>query len=280
MMDNNNNISILSKLSMIQENLTKKEARLVDYIRENVNNLRDIKIEDLAKATGIGYSPIYSLISKLGFSGYRNFIIALGAEQEHLNSSNLKFEATEDIYNYYLDVIQRNNQIFDKDKMLATVNLLKKAHNIYIAGIGNTGLAAKELSNRLFRFGFMCNVLNEDEDSIKMRASLLHENDLLICMSLLGQTASVIEAAKEAKDNKASVVAITSKSNSELSKYADITHLIISSALYEKSEIFLSTLLPLIYWNDNLVQLLLSTDKDREYLDIRLKTNKIIKKYR
>ncbi|WP_301338124.1 hypothetical protein [Spiroplasma citri] len=40
----------------------KKKIKIANYIRENIHNIRNLKIEDLSKVTGIGYSPIYSLI--------------------------------------------------------------------------------------------------------------------------------------------------------------------------------------------------------------------------
>ncbi|WP_338965391.1 MULTISPECIES: SIS domain-containing protein [unclassified Spiroplasma] len=160
------------------------------------------------------------------------------------------------------------------------MTLLKKAKAIYLVGVGNTGLSVKELANRLFSFGFACSILVEDENNTIMRASLMQPDDLLICMSLEGKTQSVVAAAKEAKNNGANVVAVTSKYNSDLSKYADVNHIVVSSSLYEKSEIFISVLLPLIYWNDNLIQVLLSMDKDRQYLENKVKSNKILKKYR
>lgn len=42
--------------------LAQKEIKIANYIRENIHNIRNLKIEDLSKVTGIGYSPIYSLI--------------------------------------------------------------------------------------------------------------------------------------------------------------------------------------------------------------------------
>ncbi|MFU0251715.1 hypothetical protein [Spiroplasma sp. Moj] len=86
----------------------KKEIKIANYICENIHNIRNLKIEDLSKATGIGYSPIYSLIKKLGFIGYRDFIIAVVAEQERLETNNLHLDETESIFLYYQDMLERN----------------------------------------------------------------------------------------------------------------------------------------------------------------------------
>ncbi|KAF0851180.1 MAG: MurR/RpiR family transcriptional regulator [Spiroplasma poulsonii] len=273
--------SFLSKLETFDsKNFTKKENEIIKYIKENMKEVTTMNIEILAQRVNTGYSAIYGLLRKVQIKGYRDFIIAIVAEQERLETNNLNLDATDNIFLYYQDILQRNNQIFHSDKLLETVTLLKKAKAIYLVGVGNTGLAVKELANRLFSFGFACSNLVEDENNTIMRASLMQPDDLLICMSLEGKTQAVVAAAKEAKNNGANVVAVTSKYNSDLSKYADVNHIVVSSSLYEKSEIFISVLLPLIYWNDNLIQVLLSMDKDRQYLENKVKSNKILKKYR
>ncbi|APE74275.1 MurR/RpiR family transcriptional regulator [Spiroplasma citri] len=196
-----------------------------------------------------------------------------------METNNLYLDSTENIFLYYQDMLERNQQTFDNVKVLETVTLLKKAKVIYLAGLGISSLAVKELATRLFSFGFTCSLLMENESNIITRASLIQPDDLLICISLEGKTMAVIAAAKEAKNNGVNVIGITSKYNSDLSKYTDIMHTIISSTLYEKNEIFISALLLLIYWNDNLIKTLLSVDKEHQYLENRIKSNKILKKY-
>lgn len=208
-----------------------------------------------------------------------DFIIAIVAEQERLETNNLHLDETESIFLYYQDMLERNQQTFDDVKFLNTVTLLKKAKGIYLAGLGISSLAVKELATRLFSFGFTCSLLVENENNIITRASLIQPDDLLICVSLEGKTMAVIAAAKEAKNNGVNVIGVTSKYNSDLSKYTDIMHTVVSSTLYEKNEIFISSLLPLIYWNDNLIKALLSIDKEHQYLENRIKSNKILKKY-
>ncbi|WP_400248342.1 SIS domain-containing protein [Spiroplasma sp. ald] len=64
----------------------------------------------------------------------------------------------------------------------------------------------------------------------------------------------LIAAAKEAKNNGVNVIGVTSKYNSDLSKYTDIMHTVVSSTLYEKNKIFISSLLPLIDFLHNLLK--------------------------
>ncbi|WFH00679.1 SIS domain-containing protein [Spiroplasma citri] len=118
-----------------------------------------------------------------------------------METNNLYLDATEIIFLYYQDMLERNQQTFDNVKVLETVTLLKKAKVIYLAGLGISSLAVKELATRLFSFGFTCSLLMENESNIITRASLIQPDDLLICISLEGKTMAVIAAAKEAKNN-------------------------------------------------------------------------------
>ncbi|UZQ31334.1 MAG: SIS domain-containing protein [Spiroplasma phoeniceum] len=95
-------------------------------------------------------------------------------------------------------------------------------------------MAVKGLSTLLFIFSLTCSLLVENENNIITRVNLIQPDDLLICMSLEGKTIAVIAAAKEAKNNGANIIGVTSKYNSNLSKYTDIIHTVVSSTLYEK----------------------------------------------
>ncbi len=70
--------------------------------------------------------------------------------------------------------------------------------------------------------------------------------------------------------------------NYDLSKYTDITYNVVLVTIYikkKKNNIFILDILFFIYWNDTLIKVLLSIDKDHNYLENKVKINKILKKY-
>ncbi len=112
-----------------------------------------------------------------------------------------------------------------------------------------------------------------------MHASLIIPEDVIILFSLSGKTATIVEAAKLAKKNNAKIAVVTSQDKTELVTYADWTFNIVSSGLYEAQEIFISPLFAITYFNDLVTTYLLKSKHKDWYLENRIKTNKVIKKF-
>ena len=95
------------------------------------------------------------------------------------------------------------------------LRLLLNSRNVYVAGAGRTGLAAKAFAMRLMHVELNVYVVGETiTPSIK-------PGDLLIAMSGSGKTSSVLIVAETAKKMGVKVAAITSFRDSPLAKLAD-----------------------------------------------------------
>lgn len=69
-------MELLKKLEN-KEVFTDTERKIVDYIIENVEDIPNMYVKQLASLTYSSHSAIIRLSKKLGFSGYRDFKIAL-----------------------------------------------------------------------------------------------------------------------------------------------------------------------------------------------------------
>lgn len=276
------NDNFWSRVSKEQNNFTKKEKTIINYINKNSQNMDSITISSLAKDNTVGYSVVYNLIKKLGFKGYREFIISLAAQETTFKALNREFFGDRSVLkDHYKKLIDLNDSTINYNDLQEFINWLDDNHKtcFYIAGIGNSGLGAEDLVNKFYRFGLRSICLNKDDDSILMHASLIKAEDVLILFSLSGKTASIVEAARLAKNNNAKIIVITSQDKSEISTYADWTFNIVSSGLYEAQEIFISPLFAITYFNDLITTYLLKSKHRDWYLDNRIKTNKVIKKF-
>ncbi|HDN82980.1 MAG TPA: 6-phospho-3-hexuloisomerase, partial [Candidatus Altiarchaeales archaeon] len=86
---------------------------------------------------------------------------------------------------------------------------------IFIMGAGRSGLVGRAFAMRLVQLGLSVYVIGEST------TPGMTEKDLLIAISGSGQTNSVVNAAKIAKNIKSKVLAITSYPDSPLGKTAD-----------------------------------------------------------
>ncbi|MFH1774191.1 MAG: 6-phospho-3-hexuloisomerase [Methanobacteriota archaeon] len=103
----------------------------------------------------------------------------------------------------------------DKKQINALLNSLEKANKVFVYGAGRSGLVARAFAMRLMHLGINVFVIGETV------TPAIGEGDLLITISGSGETTSVVNAARIAKNVKAKVALITSYPNSSTGKLAD-----------------------------------------------------------
>ncbi len=97
------------------------------------------------------------------------------------------------------------------------VDAMIGANKIFIYGAGRSGLVGKAFAMRLMHLDFNVYVVGET-----ITPAFEPGGDLLVAISGSGETNTIIDAAKIAKEQGGKVVAITSYANSTLGKLADV----------------------------------------------------------
>ncbi|GBE18117.1 3-hexulose-6-phosphate isomerase [archaeon BMS3Abin16] len=92
---------------------------------------------------------------------------------------------------------------------------LEHAKKVYIYGAGRSGLVAKAFAMRLMHLGIAVHVVGE------ITTPAIEAEDIFITISGSGETTSVINSAKIAKNVGAQVISITSYPDSTLGKLSD-----------------------------------------------------------
>ena len=119
------------------------------------------------------------------------------------------------------------------------INAIENSESIFVIGAGRSGYIAKAFAMRLMHLGYTVYVVGE---AVTPR---IKEEDLLVAISGSGETTSVVNISRKAKELIGSkIVAITGKKSSTLAKMADIVVLIKGKLKDERDEI-LSQLAPL-----------------------------------
>ncbi|BCX88614.1 6-phospho-3-hexuloisomerase [Methylomarinovum tepidoasis] len=99
-----------------------------------------------------------------------------------------------------------------EDRLTAMVDA---AEQVFVGGMGRSGLVTKFFVMRLMHAGYKAFVLGETV------TPAIRKGDLFIVISGSGETGSMITNAKKAKEVGAKVVLITAKSSSTLAEIAD-----------------------------------------------------------
>ena len=97
-----------------------------------------------------------------------------------------------------IDTLERALQLLDFQKIEQAVDVLSRAENILILGVGASGTIAEDFYIRLMRIGFRAVSLT-DSHLMQIQASLCMPNTAVIAISHTGKTCEIVSAVRTAK---------------------------------------------------------------------------------
>jgi 6-phospho-3-hexuloisomerase len=115
------------------------------------------------------------------------------------------------------DHIKNIAQRLDKESIKKTIEYIMNADSIFIMGAGRSGLVGKAFAMRLMHLGFKSFVVGEST------TPAVHKNDVVIAISGSGETRSVSDLGRIAKDIGATLITVTSNRDSTLGHISDAT---------------------------------------------------------
>ncbi len=135
----------------------------------------------------------------------------------------------------FLDTVENHIRNIKKDLDLAKVqeliDAIEDARSIFVMGAGRSGFVAKAFAMRLMHLGYNVYVVGE---TVTPR---IKKEDLLIAISGSGETTSVVNISRKAKELIGSkLVAITQNKDSTLAKMSDIVVLLKGKTKIEKND--------------------------------------------
>ncbi len=135
----------------------------------------------------------------------------------------------------FLDTVERQikslKEHLNFEEVEKAIDAIQNARSIFVMGAGRSGFVAKAFAMRLMHCGYNVYVVGE---TVTPR---IGKNDLLIAISGSGETTSVVNISKKAKELIGSkLMAITSNKESTLAKIADIILYIKAKIKTERDE--------------------------------------------
>lgn len=251
-------MEILCEIQRRYNEFSDKEKAIADYLMENNENINNVNITELARNIGTSGATITRFAKKIGCDSFVDMKMQLKATKIEVTNSN-EDGVFSFVYQYYNETIERTKHLIDKESILKVVEAIKNARNIYIYGVGSSGLTADEMMLRLLRMGF--NTLSiSDSHMMVINSSIVTDKDLVIGLSISGETTEVINALRVCKGNNAKVVAITSFQNSSITNYSDVELMVYNPQFIAKDR-FINSQFSAMYLLDLISMMLL---RDRE----------------
>ena len=209
--------------------LTALEASALFTLLHRRATGEDTLLKCAAGETGVSEALIVKIAKKLGFEGFRQLREALG-EHNRLVQANLHEElcVAEGACARLQKVLRASVQALEQGLASVSPEALERAADCLhgarqrdFYGEGGSGQVARDASHQFLRIGVRTSVF-DDSQLMLMSAALLRRGDVAMAFSHSGQTAGVVEAARQARRNGARLIALTNRSDSPLGRESDV----------------------------------------------------------
>ncbi len=190
--------------------LTKSEKICLDYMSKIGSRLMIISIHDLANETNISTATIQRLITKLGYTSFKDFKSSFAIDNEEPILS--------DFDNHLIDLI--NN--FNPALVIEFCDYIKKCSgHIYIFAFGATMGTAYDLIIGLKKLGYQASLISESDLFIPTVAEVYKPNDLIIYISFSGNNERLANVASILY-NKVSQIYISANPRGTIGTYTQL----------------------------------------------------------
>ncbi|MCP4380605.1 MAG: MurR/RpiR family transcriptional regulator [Hyphomicrobiales bacterium] len=222
---------LISRLKELQPQLRPAERRVADAVLEDIEFAVRASSAELARRARVSEPTVTRFSRAMGCEGVRDFKLKLGQslivgsmyfrEPPRLpDAAKADLPFADLVFDHARAALDRAESQIDDNLIREAIDLIAAARRVIVLGVGGGSTAiAQDTQYRLFRYGINVTAYS-DVYLMRMAASTLGNNDVVIAISATGRTQEILGAVQLAQDYHAKVVAIT-KPNSELARVAD-----------------------------------------------------------
>lgn len=210
-------MNTLEKIQASLDQLSKSERKVAEVILAAPQTAIHSSIATLAKMADVSEPTVNRFCRRLETKGFPDFKLHLA--QSLANGTpyvNRNVEESDSVDAYTSKIFESAMAGLDMAKNhldMATINravdLLTQAKKISFFGLGASAAVAHDAMNKFFRFNIPVVYF---DDIVMQRMSCMNSNegDVVVLISHTGRTKSLVEMAHLARENDATVIAITS----------------------------------------------------------------------
>ena len=228
-----NNMLYLVQMDALRGRTGTADGMIAAYLLAHPEQIDRLTVWELAEKTHTSYASVCRFFKKLGLSGFREFKKLFPATRQVQAAGDLAFsiesdvpvtfsEISERVCEYTASVVSSLPRRLRESEIERVIEQMKKAEQIHFFGLGTSAVTAQYAYTKFFRLKNVCS-FEKDIILAKMKVAQMGEGSILLAISSSGRTKSVLEIARIAQQNKATVIAICDFENSPLSAMADIS---------------------------------------------------------
>ncbi|KAF0995303.1 MULTISPECIES: MurR/RpiR family transcriptional regulator [Geobacillus] len=227
-----NELGILMKIEQQLERFSPAEKKVAAYILEHAELVPNMTTKELAQASDTSEASVVRFCKTVGIGSFPGLKLALVRELTTADMSINDFSILDkpvSPHELFVKVtyvnkaaIEAVTTTLDKRELEKAAEAIMKAKKLLFYGVGGSAAAAMDASYKFTKLGYMA-VMSPDFHTMLPLVAHLNEGDVFVAISTSGRTKDVLEIARFAKKQHATVIAITKLDpTSPLYKEADI----------------------------------------------------------
>ncbi|MBK3869534.1 transcriptional regulator HexR [Pseudomonas stutzeri] len=208
--------NLLEQIQRRIESLNKAERKVAEVILRNPQQATRFSIATLAQTAQVSEPTVNRFCRSFGVSGYPELkmqlaqSLASGAAyvSQAVEPDDGPAEYTRKIFGSAIASLDSACQSLDPQLVSRAVDLMIQARQIHFFGLGASASVALDAQHKFFRFNLAVSA-HSDVLMQRMLASVAHTGDLFVIISYTGRTRELVEVARIARQNGASVLGLT-----------------------------------------------------------------------
>ena len=211
---------------------TTTDEAIAAIILEAPDEVPALSIQSLAKRAHSSHSAVIRLCKRMGFHGYREFVIALVQElskpQTLVEDSNFPFaardtlrDATKKLGSLSVAAITNTKQRLNMPALVGAVQYLLHARRIFLYGHGDSNLAVQRFASKLNKidvYPVLADMLGESS----WNSTNVTDIDCVLIVSYRGQYRTYEQVLRYMKENQVPTILVTGRPESVMASLATV----------------------------------------------------------
>ncbi|MAB99619.1 MAG: transcriptional regulator HexR [Pseudomonadaceae bacterium] len=234
--------NLLEQIQGRLDTLSKAERKVAEVILHNPQQATRLSIAALAQTAEVSEPTVNRFCRSFGVNGYPELkmqlaqSLASGAAyvSRAVEASDGPDAYTRKIFGSAIASLDSACQSLDPQLISRAVDMMIQARQIHFFGLGASAPVALDAQHKFFRFNLAVSA-HADVLMQRMLASVAHTGELFVIISYTGRTRELVEVARIARQNGASVLALTA-AGSPLAKASSLS---VDIPLPEDTDIYM-----------------------------------------
>lgn len=208
--------NLLEQIQNRLDELNKAERKVAEVILRDPQQATRYSIAALAQAAQVSEPTVNRFCRSFGVNGYPELKMQLAQSLASGAAYVSQAVAPDDgpeaytrkIFGSAIASLDSALQSLDPQLISRAVDLMIQARQIHFFGLGASASVALDAQHKFFRFNLAVSA-HSDVLMQRMLASVAHTGDLFVIISYTGRTRELVEVARLARQNGASVLGLT-----------------------------------------------------------------------